>query len=1151
MPRLLICINCAPSGNNLVPKVEVRKVLKVKAEVRKLTPNILNIHPCQVVDAFSHLEHCKAALCTLWIIKKVPDLAENSINAAAALLKEKHHGVLIAGAQLCTDMCRVSTEPHEHFRKASFILYFISDCSGFCMLGQGDADASDAMTDVLAQESNATLHECVATIMSIEDNGGLRVLAVNILGKFLSSRDNNIKYVALNMLMKAISLDSQAVQRHLERVKLVEILELGSHGSQSFNIDPIFVRVFQDGNYVKDEVWHALIVVITNAPNLHGYTVRSIFKAVQKSREQVTPVRVAVWCIGEYGEMLISNAGLLDAEDPITVAEAETVDLVETASRFESVTMLKKMKIRVSKFRFFSASVATAALFCPFSTTLLYCLQLLSANTAAQFCVICYCCSILLRLYLLNSAPVLLSATVICLQLPPIETTIKAPSSSSTTDATSVAAFVVSPVTDTGVVKPTTHITLDNVLFAPNFPDLQTKRTIGRGHERGGLYYLDPISPVSPSALSAAVSPYQWHCHLDHPSSSSLRSLVQVASVDFNYVARTLISHMHVPKYLWSDAVLTACFLINMMPSSVLHGDIPFSCLYTTSSTCNSPEAPETVPTVSCPLPQSSSPPASEDPPPSDELPIAIRKVIPTSYQEALKHPLWRAAMDEEMRALLSRGTWILVHAPDSVDIVSCRWVFIIKCLADGSINLYKARLVAKGYTQTYGIDYFETFSPTTRMNSIRILFSLAINLSWPMYQRDVKNAFLYGDLTLTVFMEQPPGYVAQGEDATKVCCLKKAIYGLKQSPKAWFDKFSSVLGTIGFKSSAEAEYRAMAHTAIEMIGVKNLLGELRFTFNEPLPMHYCIVKAIKSISFMCKHYEVVDRFVIYCRRIKDTVLHQKGSLVLELQQRAIEFNSIIEKHEKIRSALVERMPVLDEATYSGRRAAPLIDLLDLNSDDVQAPSSSGGDFLHDLLGVDLSPASLGTNSQAPKNGTDVLLDLLSVGALTAKSSSSMLDVLSSEQDNKRSEGLLDNFASLSTSSARSSSAFASSSMMDLMDGFGPSLSVPGIPASGNTLPASGNGSIAQKLKVSNSQQGKVTIALAVDIWKDAIVLSEYRVKSQVLRVRINYKANGKDILEDGQISNFLVGCAVEPGFHERAGKQLLRHIVMAEIGVC
>ncbi|XP_057774636.1 AP-1 complex subunit gamma-2-like isoform X4 [Salvia miltiorrhiza] len=714
----------------------------------------------------------KAALCTIRIIKKVPDLAENFINAAAALLKEKHHGVLITGAQLCTDMCKVSTEAHEHFRKKCLdgvvkLLRDLAnspyapeyDISGITdpllhirllkllhVLGQGDVDASDTMNDVLAQVAtktesnknagNAILYECVATIMSIEDNGGLRVLAVNILGRFLSSRDNNIRYVALNMLMKAISLDSQAVQRHratiVECVKdpdasirkralelvyllvnesnaksltkeLVDYLEVSDlefkedltakicsivekfSPEKLWYIDQMVKVLSEAGNYVKDEVWHALIVVITNAPNLHGYTVRALYKAVQKTSEQETLVRVAVWCIGEYGEMLVSNAGMLDVEDPITVTEADAVDLVETA--------------------------------------------------------------------------------------------IKRHSSDLTTQA-------------------------------------------------------------------------------------------------------------------------------------------------------------------------------------------------------------------------------------------------------------------------------------------------------------------------------------------------------------------------------------------------------------------MCLVALLKLSS----------RYPSCAKRINDTVLHQKGSLVLELQQRAIEFNSIIEKHEKIRAALVERMPVLDEATYSGRRAgsvpaaastslgalpkmsngvakpisAPLVDLLDLSSDDVQAPSSSGGDFLHDLLGVDLSPASPGTNNQAPKNGTDALLDLLSVGAPTAQSNSSMLDMLSSEQDNKRSEGLLDNFASLSTSSARSSSAVASSSMMDLLDGFGPSSSVPETdgpsypsvvafessslritfnfskepgnpqttvieaqfvnkssdvysnfvfqaavpkflqlhlePASGNTLPASGNGSITQKLEVSNSQHGN---------------------KSLVMRVRINYKVNGKDVLEDGQISNF------------------------------
>ena len=90
-----------------------------------------------------------------------------------------------------------------------------------------------------------------------------------------------------------------------------------------------------------------------------------------------------------------------------------------------------------------------------------------------------------------------------------------------------------------------------------------------------------------------------------------------------------------------------------------------------------------------------------------------------------------------------------------------------------------KARLVAKGYTQTYEIDYFETFSPISRMNSIRILFSIVVNMSWSLFKLDVKNAFLYGNLQEEVYMEQLTGYVAQGEQKSV-----KVIYVVKQSPK-------------------------------------------------------------------------------------------------------------------------------------------------------------------------------------------------------------------------------------------------------------------------------------------------------------------------------------------------------------------------------
>ena len=124
--------------------------------------------------------------------------------------------------------------------------------------------------------------------------------------------------------------------------------------------------------------------------------------------------------------------------------------------------------------------------------------------------------------------------------------------------------------------------------------------------------------------------------------------------------------------------------------------------------------------------------------------------------------------------------------------------MFTVKHKPNGSVEHYKVRLVAWGFTQTYGVDYVETFSPIARLNSIRILLSLAINQSWSLHQLDAKNVFLYEDLFEQVFTEQPPGFIAQGKNY--VCLLRKAIYGLNQSPRAWFQKFNQVVLDNGFR---------------------------------------------------------------------------------------------------------------------------------------------------------------------------------------------------------------------------------------------------------------------------------------------------------------------------------------------------------------
>ena len=174
---------------------------------------------------------------------------------------------------------------------------------------------------------------------------------------------------------------------------------------------------------------------------------------------------------------------------------------------------------------------------------------------------------------------------------------------------------------------------------------------------------------------------------------------------------------------------------------------------------------------------------------------------IPKTYLEALQVQEWKAAMDAEYAAFLQQETWTLVPRPLDVNVVSCKWVYSVKYNPDGSIARHKARLVARGFSQAYGLDYTETFSPLARLSSIRVLFSVALNQAWPLHQLDVSNAFLYGNLAEQVYMEQPLGYIAQGE-SSQVCLLKKAIYGLKQSPRAWFHKLSKLLFTYGFIST-------------------------------------------------------------------------------------------------------------------------------------------------------------------------------------------------------------------------------------------------------------------------------------------------------------------------------------------------------------
>ena len=181
------------------------------------------------------------------------------------------------------------------------------------------------------------------------------------------------------------------------------------------------------------------------------------------------------------------------------------------------------------------------------------------------------------------------------------------------------------------------------------------------------------------------------------------------------------------------------------------------------------------VPADSLPLPSAS--PASALPP-STDLPIALQKrnrstrnphliynflsyyrlsspyftfvstissvSLSKSTPEALSHLGWRRVMVDEMTALHSNGTWDLVVLPSGKSTFGCRWVYIVKVGPDGQVDHLKAHLVAKGYTQVYGPDYGDTFSPVTKIAPVRLLLSMAAMRSWPLYQLNIKNAFLH-----------------------------------------------------------------------------------------------------------------------------------------------------------------------------------------------------------------------------------------------------------------------------------------------------------------------------------------------------------------------------------------------------------------------
>ncbi|XP_063892375.1 AP-1 complex subunit gamma-1 isoform X2 [Helicoverpa armigera] len=362
----------------------------------------------------------KAALCAFRIIRRVPDLMEMFLPATRSLLTEKNHGVLITGVTLITEMCENSPDTLNHFKKESgqreivpnlvrilknLILAGYSpehDVSGVSdpflqvkilrllrILGKNDAEASEAMNDILAQVAtntetsknvgNTILYETVLSIMDIKSESSLRVLAINILGRFLLNNDKNIRYVALNTLLRTVHVDTSAVQRHrttiLECLKdpdvsirrramelsfalingqnirsmMKELLlflersdaEFKAHCSSAmvlaaeryapsnkWHLDTLFRVLLKAGNYLRDDtVSSTLQIVSSAAPERQAYAAMRLWTSLERSAvsgdatEKQPLIQVAAWTIGEYGDLLVS-----EASNAISMVDEDGVD---------------------------------------------------------------------------------------------------------------------------------------------------------------------------------------------------------------------------------------------------------------------------------------------------------------------------------------------------------------------------------------------------------------------------------------------------------------------------------------------------------------------------------------------------------------------------------------------------------------------------------------------------------------------------------------------------------------------------------------------------------------------------------------------------------------------------------------------------------
>lgn len=353
------------------------------------------------------------------ICRKVPDLQEHFIEKATQLLSDRNHGVLLCGLTLVISLCEADEEEGgeegivEKFR--SFVPGLVRTLKGLAtsgyapehdvtgitdpfvqvkllhllkVLAVGDSEVSEQINDILAQVAtntessknvgNSILYEAVRTILDIEADSGLRVLGVNILGKFLTNRDNNIRYVALNTLIKVVAIEPNAVQRHRNTIleclrdpdisirrraldlsftlinesnvrvlirELLAFLEVADNEfkptmtsqigiaadkfspNKRWHFDTMLRVLSLAGNYVKEQILSSFIRLIATTPELQTYAVQKLYVNLKKDITQESLTQAGAWCIGEYSDALLKGGQYEEEELVREVKESEIIDL--------------------------------------------------------------------------------------------------------------------------------------------------------------------------------------------------------------------------------------------------------------------------------------------------------------------------------------------------------------------------------------------------------------------------------------------------------------------------------------------------------------------------------------------------------------------------------------------------------------------------------------------------------------------------------------------------------------------------------------------------------------------------------------------------------------------------------------------------------